>query len=41
MVLLHSDTFKTSVQLGAILGGVRFPCAAPAADQLTARQSGK
>ena len=41
MVLLHSDRLKPSVQLGEILGGVRFPCAAPAADQLTARQSGK
>lgn len=41
MVLLHSDTFKTSVQLGEILGGVSYPCAVPAADQLTAQQSGK
>ena len=41
MVLLHSDRYKQSVQLGEILGGVQFPCAAPAADQLTARQSGK
>ena len=41
MVLLHSDAFTKSVQLGEILGGVRFPCAVPAADQLTAQQSGK
>ena len=41
MVLLHSDSLKPSVQLGEILGGVRFPCAAPTADQLTAHQSGK
>ena len=41
MVLLHSDSLKPSVQLGEILGGVRFPCAAPAAGQLTAHQSGK
>ena len=41
MVLLHSDSLKPSVQLGEILGGVRFPCAVPAADQLTAQQSGK
>ena len=41
MVLLHSDSLKPSVQLGEILGGVRFPCAVPAADQLIAQQSGK
>lgn len=38
---LHSDAFTKSVQLGEILGGVQFPCAAPAADQLIAQQSGK
>ena len=37
----NSDAFTKSVQLGEILGGVRFPCAAPTADQLTAHQSGK
>lgn len=41
MVLLHSDRYKQSVQLGEILGGVDCPCAVPAADQLTAQQSGK